>query len=194
MALLAPPSVPWWILALGVATAIFVGKQIFGGIGGYPMHPTMVGWLILLLSWPHHLYPLGSASIAAPHAAVILATALGGMVLLLTGYIRWQIPAGVLLGVALSALLFRNALGGGFLEQFTVGHVILCAFFIAPDSTCSPANRLASFLHGLFIGFLIVLIRAYGIWPDAVPFAVILVNVLHPLLDRIRPRVRPVAA
>jgi electron transport complex protein RnfD len=194
MALLAPPSVPWWVLVLGVGVAIFLGKQIFGGIGGYPMHPAMVGWLILLLSWPHHLYPLGSASIAAPHVAAVVTTLLGGIVLWLTGYIRWQIPAGVLAGTALAALLFRNALGGTFLDQFLTGHVVLAAFFIATDSTCSPANRLASLLHGLFTGFLIVLIRAYGIWPDAVPFAVILVNVLHPLLDRIRPRVRTAVA
>ncbi len=40
---------------------------------------------------------------------------------------------------------------------------------------------------------MIVLIRAFGIWPDAVPFAVVLMNVLNPLLDRLRPRVKRLA-
>ena len=42
------------------------------------------------------------------------------------------------------------------------------------------------------MGILIILIRAYGIWPDAVPFAVLLMNVLSPLLDRLRPKITEV--
>ena len=66
--------------------------------------------------------------------------------------------------------------------------------FIATDSTTSPANRLAAFLSGLLTGVMIMLIRAYGIWPDAVPFAILLVNLLSPHLDRIRPKMRLVVA
>ncbi len=189
MALLCPPGIPSWMLVLGVVLAIFIGKQIFGGIGGYPMHPAMVGWLILVLSWPHQLYPVGAASIGAPNPAVIAVTALGGLVLCSSGYVRWQIPLGVLLGVSLSTLLFGDALQGGILEQLFTGHLVLMAFFIATDTTSSPANRLAAFLHGLILGVLVMLIRAYGVWADAVPFAVVLANVLNPLLDRIRPKV-----
>jgi Na+-translocating ferredoxin:NAD+ oxidoreductase subunit D len=189
MALFCPPAVPWWILVFGVFLAIFVGKQIFGGMGGYPMHPAMVGWLILVLSWQHQLYPVGSASIGAPHAAVIAITAIGGIGLVLSGYVRWQIPLGVLLGAAVATLLFGGALEGGILEQLFTGHLMLMAFFIGTDTTSSPANRLAGFLFGLTLGLLVMLIRAYGVWPDAVPFAVVLANVLNPLLDRIRPKV-----
>ncbi len=188
MVLLCPPSIPWWMLVFGVVIAIFVGKQIFGGIGGYPMHPAMVGWLILLLSWSHALYPVGSASIGAPNAAVIAVTGIGGLALLISGYIRWQIPVGVLLGIALATLAFGDALEGGLTEQLFTGHLMLMAFFIATDTTTSPANRLASFLYGLSLGVLVMLIRAYGVWADAVPFAVVLGNVLNPLFDRIHPR------
>ncbi len=194
MALFSPPDIPSWVLAIGVFVAIFAGKQIFGGIGAYPMHPAMIGWLVLLLSWPHFLYPVGAASIGSPHVAVVIVTAISGLALCLSGYVRWQIPLGVLLGVALFSLLLGSSLDGGVLKQLATGHVVIAAFFVATDSTCSPANRLAAFLYGLFIGFLIILIRAYGIWPDAVPFAILLGNVLNPLLDRIRPRVRRVVA
>ena len=48
-------------------------------------------------------------------------------------------------------------------------------------------------IYGLGTGFLIILVRAFGIWPDAVPFAILLMNVLTPLLDRLRPRVKQLA-
>ena len=208
LVMLMPPTVPLWVLVVGVVVAIFLGKQVFGGIGGYPMHPAIVGWLVLLLSWPNHLYPVGMESIAAVHLAPILATAAGGVALLMLGYIRWQIPVGVIGGVVVFSLIFQADLanGGGLVnggglangqpasivDQLLRGHVVLAAFFLATDSTSSPANKLAKLIYGFGTGFLIVLIRAYGIWPDAVPFAILLMNVMSPLLDRIRRRVKKV--
>ena len=189
---LMPPTAPIWLVFIGVVVTIFIGKQIFGGLGGYPMHPAMVGWLILLLSWPRLLYPMGSASIIAPHMSAVIAAAAGGIVLWLMGYIRIQIWAGVLLGVLVFSLIFQARLDGGLADQFLVGHVVLAAFFIATDSTCSPANRTAMWGFGIGVGFLIVLIRAFGGWSDAIPFAILLMNAVHPLLDRIRPNVREV--
>ena len=193
LAMLMPPTVPWWVLMIGVAVAIFLGKQIFGGIGGYPMHPAVIGWLILLLSWPNYLYPVDAASIAAPQHSAVIATAVGGLGLWALGYIRPQIALGMLLGVAVFGILFQGRLDGGLADQFLTGHVVLGAFFIATDSTSSPANRRAMWLYGFGAGFFVILIRAFGIWPDAVPFAVLLMNSVNPLLDRLRPPVRDVA-
>ena len=47
---------------------------------------------------------------------------------------------------------------------------------------------------GVILGVLVMLIRAYGVWADAVPFAVVLANTLNPLLDRIRPCVKRLEA
>jgi electron transport complex protein RnfD len=189
VALLMPPTVPWWLLLLGVLVAVFLGKQVFGGLGGYPMHPAAVGWLILLLSWPHYVTTVGTASIAAPNQAVVLVTLSGGVVLWALGAIRPQIVLGTLGGVILFALVFQGRLSGGLLDQVLTGHAVLGAFFIATDSTSSPANRLPMWLYGFGTGFLIILIRAFGIWHDSVPFAILLMNVLAPLLDRLQPRV-----
>lgn len=194
VALLMPPTVPWWLLLLGVALAIFLGKQVFGGLGGYPMHPAAVGWLILLLSWPNYVTTVGSASIAAPNEAAVIVTLAGGLVLWAIGAIRPQIVIGTFAGVILFALLFKSRLGGGMLDQVLTGHVVLGAFFMATDSTCSPANRRAMWLYGFGTGFLIILIRAFGVWHDSVPFAILLMNVVAPLLDRMRPRVQGVVA
>jgi Na+-translocating ferredoxin:NAD+ oxidoreductase subunit C len=188
-----PPTIPWWVLMIAIIVAIFVGKQLFGGLGGYPMHPAMVGWLIVLLSWQYHIYPIGMKSIAATNTSVIILTAIGGIVLWLRGYIRIQIPFAVLASVLVFSYLFKDKLSGDLIDQILTGHVVLTAFFLATDTTTSPANKLAQWFYGIGMGFLIVLIRAFGIWPDAIPFAVLLMNVMNPLIDRLKPRVEKVA-
>jgi len=194
LALLLPPSVPVWVLLVGVAVTVFLGKQVFGGIGSYPMHPAVVGWLVLVLSWPNWIYPVGMDSVAAASPATVAVTALGGLALWFRGVIRPQIPLGVLAGVAVFALVFGGRLEGGFADQFVHGHVVLAAFFLATDPTCSPAYPRAMAVYGFALGFLIVLIRAYGVWVDAVPFAVILMNIVTPLIDRPPARRRPAVA
>jgi len=191
--MLMPPSIPWWVLMIAIIVAIFAGKQIFGGLGGYPMHPALVGWLIVLLSWQYHVYPIGMKSIASTHASVIILTAIGGIALWLGGYIRIQIPFAVLASVLIFSYLFKDKLGGNLADQILTGHVVLVAFFMATDTTTSPANKLAQWIYGIGMGFLIVLIRAFGVWPDAIPFAVLLMNVMNPLIDRLKPRVEKVA-
>ncbi|GMV41400.1 MAG: hypothetical protein AMXMBFR64_31160 [Myxococcales bacterium] len=188
LALMMPPTVPWWVLIIGVAAAIFIGKQLYGGLGGYPMHPAVVGWLVLLLSFPNHVYPVGAASIAAPSELAVLATAVGGLALWWLGHIRLEIPTGVLVAVVLFSLLFGSKLHGGVIDQLMTGHVMLAAFFLATDTTSSPSNRVPMLLFGFGVGTMIMLIRAFGIWPDAAPFAVMLMNAIFPLLDRIRPQ------
>ena len=52
LALTLPPTVPWWIPALGSAFAIAVGKQVFGGLGHNLFNPALIGRAFLVLSWP----------------------------------------------------------------------------------------------------------------------------------------------
>ena len=189
VAFLMPPTVSPFILMLAVAIAILVGKQLYGGIGSYPMHPAVVGWLIVFISYPHDTYPIGVATIGSVHLATMIALILAGLVLWVLGAIRIRVPLGVLIGVALFSLIFQSKLHGSILDQLFSGHVMLAAFFLATDSTTSPANKWAGWLYGFGIGFMIVLIRAFGVWPDAIPFAIMLMNIVNPLLDRIRPKV-----
>ena len=51
LALILPPSVPWWIPVIGAAVAIILGKMVFGGLGNYPFNPVLVAWVVLKLSW-----------------------------------------------------------------------------------------------------------------------------------------------
>ncbi len=54
-AMLMPPSAPWWMIATGTFVAVIVGKQIFGGIGGNPFNPVLVGVAILAISWKAYM-------------------------------------------------------------------------------------------------------------------------------------------
>ncbi len=122
-------------------------------------------------------------------AAQPAALALGGLYLLFRKRVRWQVPFAFLLGVTVGALVFQ-ATGdtAGPLVHLLGGSTVFAAFFLATDPSSSPSGRLPMFLYGLTGGFLLVLIRVYGVYAEAAPFAVLLANLLAPLLDRIRPR------
>ncbi|MEK9792448.1 MAG: RnfABCDGE type electron transport complex subunit D, partial [Halieaceae bacterium] len=47
-----PPYAPWWLIVIGVLTSVLLGKQVFGGLGYNPFNPAMVGYVVLLISFP----------------------------------------------------------------------------------------------------------------------------------------------
>lgn len=52
LALVLPPSSPYWMVVVGAFSGIFLGKIIFGGIGSNPFNPALVGRAVLMVSWP----------------------------------------------------------------------------------------------------------------------------------------------
>lgn len=52
LAFALPPLLPWWLPALAAVTAIVLGKQIYGGLGANLFNPAMVGYVVVLLSFP----------------------------------------------------------------------------------------------------------------------------------------------
>jgi electron transport complex protein RnfD len=55
LALILPPTVPWWIPVVGATVAIILGKMVFGGLGTYPFNPVLVAWVVLKLSWAERM-------------------------------------------------------------------------------------------------------------------------------------------
>ncbi len=55
LALTLPPALPWWMIVIGSATAIIIGKQVFGGIGHNIFNPALVGRAVLVVSWGSHM-------------------------------------------------------------------------------------------------------------------------------------------
>lgn len=52
LAVSLPPLAPWWLIVLGTAFAIIIAKQLYGGLGQNPFNPAMVGYVVLLISFP----------------------------------------------------------------------------------------------------------------------------------------------
>jgi electron transport complex protein RnfD len=52
LALALPPLAPWWIAVIGTAFSMVFAKHLFGGLGFNPFNPAMVGYVLLLISFP----------------------------------------------------------------------------------------------------------------------------------------------
>ena len=52
LALALPPYSPWWLIAVGTGFAVVFGKQLFGGLGQNPFNPAMLGYVVVLVSFP----------------------------------------------------------------------------------------------------------------------------------------------
>ncbi|WP_455915318.1 electron transport complex subunit RsxD [Pantoea agglomerans] len=47
-----PPLAPWWLIVIGTVFAVVIAKQLYGGLGQNPFNPAMVGYVVLLISFP----------------------------------------------------------------------------------------------------------------------------------------------
>ncbi len=55
LAIALPPLAPWWLVVVGTAFAIVFAKQLYGGLGFNPFNPAMVGYVVLLISFPREM-------------------------------------------------------------------------------------------------------------------------------------------
>lgn len=55
LGLALPALAPWWIAVIGTAFAIIVAKQLYGGLGFNPFNPAMVGYVVLIISFPKEM-------------------------------------------------------------------------------------------------------------------------------------------
>jgi len=131
-------------------------------------------------------------SIGFPGATCGLGLIVGGIYLILRGFIRWEISVSFLVGVTLTALFFNMAdssqYAGPMIHLFS-GYTLMGAFFLATEDSSSPVNTVPMLLYGLLGGVMTVLIRNIGAYVDGVVFAILFINCINPLLDKIRPKV-----
>ena len=119
--------------------------------------------------------------------------AIGGIWLMIRKVIRWHIPLGVGAGLLVPAgimwLLSPGTAPSPGFHMFS-GAAMLCAFFIATDPVSAAASPKGRFIYGAGIGFLIFAIRTWGADVDGVAYAVLIMNMAVPAIDRItRPRI-----
>jgi electron transport complex protein RnfD len=226
-AMLLPATSPWWLVITGTFVAVIVGKQIYGGIGGNPFNPVLVGLAILTLSWKNYFdfnevlvnydfsYPMAYPLASLKHFGVFaisdfkpaallmgqqsggigaifgLGLILGGIYLIFRGCIRWEISVSFLAGVWVTALLFNMADSTRYAApafHLLTGYTLIGAFFLATEDSSSPVNFIPMLIYGAFAGIMTVLIRNIGAYVDGVVFAILIANLINPLVDKIRPK------
>ncbi|MGV8844820.1 MAG: RnfABCDGE type electron transport complex subunit D [Pseudomonas sp.] len=247
LALALPPYSPWWLTLIATAFAMVFGKHLYGGMGKNPFNPAMLGYALVLLSFPVQMnqWPAphtlglfaglqqifgfadltdlaGSAlpdawsqataldvlrvnnrltidELFASHEAfgwaggrgaelVNLAFLLGGLFLLQRRVYSWHAPLGMLGGLFVMSLLFWNGSGsdshGSPLFQLFSGASMLGAFFIVTEPISGASSARGRLLFGVGVGVLTYVIRTWGGYPDGLAFAVLLLNLAVPALDR----------
>lgn len=211
LAMILPPTIPLWIAAFGAAVAIILGKQVFGGLGYNSFNPALVGRAILLASWPvamtTWIEPFDAVVTATPLAigklmlkqplpsyaqllvgnragsigeTSVTALLLGAAYLLYRRQITWHIPVSFIAAVGILSGLF----GKDPVFNMMAGGLILGAFFMATDLVTSPMNSRGKIIFGLGCGVLTVLIRFKGGFPEGVCYAILIFNILTPLIDK----------
>lgn len=119
---------------------------------------------------------------------VNLAFLAGGLLLLQRRVIGWQAPVGMLVSLFVISLLCWNGSGsdshGSPLFHLLSGASMLGAFFIITEPVSGAKSPLARLLFGVGVGLLTYLIRTWGGYPDGVAFAVLLMNLCVPALER----------
>ncbi len=117
-----------------------------------------------------------------------LALLLGGIYLLCTRVIRLRVPLTFIATVALGTWIFSGHNGffsGDWLYQILSGGLMLAAFFMATDYTTTPVTPKGQIIFGIGCGIITVLIRLWGGYPEGASYAILLMNVATPLIDKV---------
>ena len=99
--------------------------------------------------------------------------------------ITWHIPVSILATVFVFAgiLHFTN---DGYPSPFmdlVSGGLMLGAIFMATDYVTSPMSKKGQLVYGVAIGFLTVVIRTWGAYPEGMSFAILIMNAFVPLIN-----------
>lgn len=213
LALNLPPTLPWWMGVLGAVFAIVVVKQLFGGLGQNFMNPALAARCFLLICFTGRMtyFVYDGVTGATPLAELkagesvntmnmlignirgtigetsVIAIMIGAMFLLLMGVIDLKIPGSYLI----SFVIFITIFGGrGVDPQYITAHlcgggIMLGAWFMATDYVTSPITSKGKIIYGICLGLLTGLFRLFGGSAEGVSYAIIISNLLVPLIEKI---------
>ena len=217
LALNLPANIPLWQAAVGSLFAVVLVKGVFGGLGKNVVNPAIAARVFMLIAFTStatSAFPvkLDSVSGATPLAELAkdnpvnlmdlflgncggalgetcaVALLIGAVYLIVRKVITWHIPV-AFIG---TTFLFTLAVEGGNLETTLAwvlsGGLILGACFMATDYVTSPSTSKGKLIFGIGAGVITVLIRFWGVYPEGVSFAILLMNIVNPYIDSATPR------
>ena len=117
-----------------------------------------------------------------------IALLIGGIYILIRKYANWRIPVSFIgsvyiLGEILHVLSPEKYPGGLF--HLLAGGMMIGALFMATDPVTSPVTKLGKWIFGIGCGILVIVIRLWGGQPEGVMYAILLMNALTPVLNRV---------
>jgi len=212
LALNLPVGVPWWIGVMGAVFAILVVKMLFGGLGQNFMNPALGARCFLVISFPAlmtnfacdaytgatplailkaggtvniHRMMLGTTAGTIGETSM-LAIVIGAAFLIWFGIIDFKIPGSYIGSFVIFIILFG---GHGVDFQYILGHLaggglMLGAFFMATDYVTRPITSKGQYVYGIFLGIMTGIFRIFGPGAEGVSYAIILGNLLVPLIEK----------
>lgn len=117
----------------------------------------------------------------------VIAILIGGIFLLATRIISWHIPVSFLLSAfVLSGILWLvdPTMYIDPVSSILTGGIMLGAWFMATDMVTSPITKSGQLIFGCGCGLLTIVIRNWGLYPEGVSFAILLMNAVTPLINR----------
>ncbi|NLI53409.1 MAG: RnfABCDGE type electron transport complex subunit D [Clostridiales bacterium] len=109
-----------------------------------------------------------------------IAILIGLAYLLIRKTVTWHIPVTMIA----SFMLFTWIFGSDPLQGVLIGSVLFGAVFMATDYVTCPMTNVGKMIFAAGAGLMIALIRAYGGYPEGTTYAILIMNVLTPLIDR----------
>ncbi|MBO4904803.1 MAG: RnfABCDGE type electron transport complex subunit D [Lachnospiraceae bacterium] len=208
-----PPSATWWMAVIGSVFAILVVKMLFGGLGQNFMNPALAGRCFLVICFAARMtsFTYDGVTTATPLAIIrdggavnimdmfigripgtigevsSVALLAGAVFLLVTGIIDFRIPCAYLVSFVLFMGLFA---GHGWditylAAQICGGGLLLGAFYMATDYVTSPITKPGRLIFGVCCGLLTGLFRSFSSSAEGVSYAIIISNLLVPLIEKI---------
>ncbi|MCK4458931.1 MAG: RnfABCDGE type electron transport complex subunit D [Methanosarcinales archaeon] len=193
LALLMPPSVPIWVPIIGAVFAIAVAKYIFGGTGTLIFHPALIGFAFLLAAWPtlmgaqstpnlssfsDLLIETGAGRLVEASPALVL---LGGAFVLYKRYVDRRVAISATILLMLLVLISGK---GWQLPYVLTGGYFLGLLFLAADPITSPVTKKGRLVYGIVLALLILIQLHFDAYFTGMCFAVLLMNVFSPFIDR----------
>lgn len=115
-----------------------------------------------------------------------IAILIGAIYLVARGVITLHAPLSYIISTGIFGWMmgYNGAFTGDFLFTILSGGVLFGAFFMITDYVTTPATKKGMVLAGIIAGFITVLIRVRGGYPEGVTYAILFVNVITPLIDK----------
>ena len=116
-----------------------------------------------------------------------LALLIGGVYLIIRRIIDWRVPTVYLATVTVFALIYgaaKGSVGAYILPSLFGGGLMLGAFFMATDYATSPNTKIGLIVYAFGLGIITSLIRFFGNYPEGVSFAILLMNIVTPFIDK----------